>query len=303
MPDQTWVFSGFSEPRYTLIPDIFFDEIMVHLSEAELKVLLYIFRRTFGFKKESDTISLRQMVEGITTRDGRILDHGAGIAKSSVWRGIKGLIAKNIIETVRNSSTTRGDEATTYRLVFRDPVFQSETPPVSQKNTPRVSQRNTQETGLQETEEQGRNLSKDTPCGQLVDNSVDNFAPAVAPIPQIAAIITDFSKEMNDYDHTASNITQATRLYHQTGIALDTYFRVLYIARTKTRKVTGIGKRMAYFFEVLREELRPQEGGSPRAGAHRAQGSDNTNQGTNGSSITDRRTDYPEVATQDRKQR
>ena len=255
MSDQTWVFSGFSEPRYTLIPDVFFDEIMVHLSEAELKVLLYIFRRTFGFKKESDTISLRQMVEGIVTRDGRVLDHGAGIAKSSAWRGIKGLVAKNIIETIRNSSTARGDEATTYRLIFREPVFQSETPPVSQENTPRVSQRNTQKTGLQETEEQRETLSKEPLCGQVVDKPGDNSSRAAVLIPQIAAILEDFSKEMNDYDHTQSNIAQATRLYRASSLSLDKYFTILYTARTKTRKATGIENRMSYFFAVLRDEL------------------------------------------------
>jgi len=72
-------------------------------------------------------------------------------------------------------------------------------------------------------------------------------------VPQIAAIMEDFSKEMNDFDHTPSNISQATRLFQQTGISLDAYFTLLYAARTKTRKATGIGNRMAYFFEVLRD--------------------------------------------------
>jgi len=124
-------FAGFCTPNFTQVPDIFFDEIMVHLSECELKVLLYIFRRTFGFKKDSDTISLKQLVEGITTRDGRVLDHGAGVSKSSAWRGVKGLVEKKIIETEHNRSDARGDEATTYRLVFRDPLFQIKPPPVS----------------------------------------------------------------------------------------------------------------------------------------------------------------------------
>ena len=35
-----------------------FDELLPYLSEAELKVLLYIVRRTFGFKKEADAISV-----------------------------------------------------------------------------------------------------------------------------------------------------------------------------------------------------------------------------------------------------
>ncbi len=44
-------FKGFISPRYTQVPDALFDELMAYLSGAELKVLLYIIRRTLGFKK------------------------------------------------------------------------------------------------------------------------------------------------------------------------------------------------------------------------------------------------------------
>ena len=62
-------FQGFRSPNYTQVPDELFDELMSELSGAELKVLLYIIRRTFGFKKDSDNISLSQICNGITTRD------------------------------------------------------------------------------------------------------------------------------------------------------------------------------------------------------------------------------------------
>ncbi len=43
-------FGGFDAPHYTQTPDVLFDELLPYLSEAELKVLLYIIRRTFGFR-------------------------------------------------------------------------------------------------------------------------------------------------------------------------------------------------------------------------------------------------------------
>ena len=64
-------FLGFTSPSYTQMPDELFDALMVELSRAELKVLLYIIRRTFGFKRDSDTISLSQMLGGLKTSDGR----------------------------------------------------------------------------------------------------------------------------------------------------------------------------------------------------------------------------------------
>lgn len=119
---QPYRFSGFIVPAYTQVPDQLFDELLSRLTESELKVLLYIIRRTFGFKKASDNISLKQLVEGITTRDGRRLDHGAGVSKTSAVRGVNGLIEKQVIVAVRNRSVERGDEPTTYQLHMHIPV-------------------------------------------------------------------------------------------------------------------------------------------------------------------------------------
>jgi hypothetical protein len=109
-------FKGFISPRYTQVPDELFDELMAYLSGAELKVLLYIIRRTFGFKKDSDNISLRQICHGIKTREGEILDKGTGLSLSTVQIALKGLLEKNCVITERNRSKEKGDEPTTYSL-------------------------------------------------------------------------------------------------------------------------------------------------------------------------------------------
>lgn len=90
-------FPGFRKPTYTMVPDELFDELLADLTGSELKALLYITRRTFGFKKESDNISLNQMLSGIRTKDGRILDRGTGLAKSTLVSALKSLAAKNIL--------------------------------------------------------------------------------------------------------------------------------------------------------------------------------------------------------------
>ena len=110
------VFQGYTSPNYTQVPDELFDRQLPDLSGAELKVLLYIMRRTFGFKKDADDISLNQICRGITTRDGRVLDRGTGLSKSTAQLAIKGLLAKNIILTTKRVSPEKGNEATTYEL-------------------------------------------------------------------------------------------------------------------------------------------------------------------------------------------
>ena len=109
-------FRGFHSPNYTQVPDELFDELLAVLSGAELKVVLYVIRRTFGFKRESDNISLSQMLRGIRTKDGRRLDRGVGLSKPTLLKAIRGCVEKNIIIPTRRSSSERGDEATNYRL-------------------------------------------------------------------------------------------------------------------------------------------------------------------------------------------
>lgn len=135
-------FDGFASPNYTQVPDELFDTLMTQLSDCELRVLLYIVRRTFGFKRTSDTISLSQMVSGITTKEGQVLDSGTGLSKSTVARGLKSLREKGVIVATRNASVARGDQPTTYRLRFKaesTPENQVTAPVSCQRDRPCIS--------------------------------------------------------------------------------------------------------------------------------------------------------------------
>jgi phage replication O-like protein O len=113
-------FQGFQFPTTTPVPDEVFDVLMPQLSGAELKVLLYICRRTFGFKKEADTISLSQIAHGITTRDGRVLDRGTGLSKRHVVNALKALEKKNIITVTREVDETGCHTVNTYSLTMQN---------------------------------------------------------------------------------------------------------------------------------------------------------------------------------------
>jgi len=113
-------FRGFRRPSYTMVPDELFDELLPDLSGAELKVLLFVVRRTFGFKRDDDAISLAQMLQGITTREGRVLHRGVGLSKPTLLSALRSLQAKGILRTARRRSATRGNEPTVYALRFAD---------------------------------------------------------------------------------------------------------------------------------------------------------------------------------------
>lgn len=109
-------------PNSTQIPDIILDRWMAELSGAEFKVLLYVARRTYGFGKESDNISLNQMASGIRRRDGTILDLGTGLSRSGVKSACNGLIERGVLVRTNNRSEGgRECEESTYRLnLFAD---------------------------------------------------------------------------------------------------------------------------------------------------------------------------------------
>jgi phage replication O-like protein O len=109
-------FPGFLKPNYTQVPDVILDELMAKLSGAELKVLLYIVRRTFGFQKDVDIISIPQLMDGITKKDGEKLDYGTGLSRDAVVRAIKSLEEQNIIIRERRTDEHNADRPSTFRL-------------------------------------------------------------------------------------------------------------------------------------------------------------------------------------------
>jgi hypothetical protein len=112
-------FEGVESPNGTIFPDVLIDRVMPHLSGAEFKVLAYVVRRTFGFKKESDSISLDQICNGIVRRDGSVLDEGTGLARKTAVAAIQGLEGKGVILCQRRSSPEKGNLPTTFALRFR----------------------------------------------------------------------------------------------------------------------------------------------------------------------------------------
>ncbi len=152
-------FSGFASPNTTPLPDELFDVLAPELTEGELRVLLYVIRRTFGFKKQHDRISLSQMVNGIKRRDGTVLDRGTGMGKPAVIRSVRSLVELGIL-TVDKAESEQGDaDVNVYSLHFRDGVVLQGNHPgipreprvVSQRNDRVVSQENPHETVMQQT--------------------------------------------------------------------------------------------------------------------------------------------------------
>ncbi|MFH1016806.1 MAG: replication protein [Pseudomonadota bacterium] len=133
-------FAGFSEPRFTSTPDEFFDRLMPTLTLAETRIVLYIIRRTFGFKKKADVISLDQLENGIRRKDGTELDRGTGLSRRAILPAIRSLIEKGVIEKKEQMDPRFGSRASLYSLRFKDSHPRGEasfSPPPGEETSPR----------------------------------------------------------------------------------------------------------------------------------------------------------------------
>jgi phage replication O-like protein O len=80
--------TGFNSPNYTQTPNDLFDSIMKRLSESELKVAMAIVRKTFGYHKKYDAVSLSQ------------LEEMTGLSRSACSVGVSSLIAMGLVKIV-----------------------------------------------------------------------------------------------------------------------------------------------------------------------------------------------------------
>ena len=288
-------FEGFDSPTYTPVPDQFFDHVMTHLTEAELRVALYIVRRTFGFKKQQDSISLSQMVDGIVKKDGEILDEGTGMARSSVTRALRGLEEKGIIVPVRRKSANGVNQTTVYALNLRgngrpsmvaeggSSFAQPPTHPMSHsliteqgwlpKETTRssfaqppvVAESYPQDTVLQETPEQetvNSNIRFSPP-------SRKNGTEYGEDRQVILEYVEDLAREFRDRASLKSSTSRAVNLHKQSGLSLDEFLQRLQEARAITKERSASIRsqeegsaskhKMAYFFACLENILETHE--------------------------------------------
>ncbi len=91
-------------PNFTKTPNDLFDHWLPHLGEAELKVLLVVMRKTFGWQKIRDQISISQLAK-IT-----------GMERETVIKAARSLQKKGVIK--RDVVGKIGKQETYYELVI-----------------------------------------------------------------------------------------------------------------------------------------------------------------------------------------
>ena len=280
---KTFHFQGFASPNYTQVPDDLFDVLLPQLIGAELKTLLYIIRRTFGFKKASDPISFNQFLRGIRTRAGEQIDGGCGIKnRTTLSNALKSLERKGVIQSEKGIDPLGDNATTTYRLRFQaertnpSRVVQKSdygspvsSPPVVQKVDP-------QETVLQETELHHSKLRRADIEKREPESIRETLARRRAHAtgsPQDTAasdreILTSYLEgiavELQDQAPLQSTVTRLLGLYQRSQLTsisafVDMLYRARAVARDRAGSVRGgepgARRPMPYYLAIVEDLL------------------------------------------------
>ncbi len=209
--NDNFTFEGFEPANTVPVPDVLFDVLLPRLNEAQLKVMLYIIRRTLGFKKTSDAISLKQFRHGITKKKGEKLDEGCGLKNmTTIIKALNDLEEMGCIESKKDWTEEHDKATTVYSIHFKGttqsvvPTTQSVVPTTANvgrgtaqnvgrgtaQNVGRVLRKTeSQETVLQETvlqEESVSDPTSETPAHEDTHTSFINSSSSSSPEEQVA---------------------------------------------------------------------------------------------------------------------
>lgn len=121
-------------PNTAPIPNVIFDYWMSRLSPAEFKVLMCVARKTYGWHKIKDAISLTQM------------EKMSGLSRFGIGKCLKTLIEKNLVIKIKNKTPKGDDDTSIYEINVNcmeegrqpslPPVGNSVAPPVGNSVAP-----------------------------------------------------------------------------------------------------------------------------------------------------------------------
>ncbi len=114
-------FTGFEHPKqhWSKLPHAFINALNKITSLAELKVILYILRHTWGFQEfdKPKRITLDEFQNGRKRRDGSRLDAGVGMSKNAIKNGLERAVTGGfIIQTSDGRDAARNSHE--YQLVM-----------------------------------------------------------------------------------------------------------------------------------------------------------------------------------------
>jgi phage replication O-like protein O len=148
------------KPNYTQVPNVVLEDWLPEMKGAELKVVLAICRKTFGWHKVKDRISLTQ------------LQKATGLSRQGVINGLNDAIDRGIVEKTGNAKTGYSYELLVNEVdhladhndltgQYSRPVLVNEVDQASQRSRPALVNEVDTQKKLKETKERKNKEIKD----------------------------------------------------------------------------------------------------------------------------------------------
>lgn len=114
-------FPGFESPRenWSRLPHELINHLHLMTSEAEVKVVLYTLRHTWGFGDDQKRITIDEFCRGRKRKDGSRFDNGTGLSENAIRAGIENAVKHGFIE-VSEDATDKARIKRYYQLATPD---------------------------------------------------------------------------------------------------------------------------------------------------------------------------------------
>ena len=274
-------FPGFSKPEsnFFRLPNEWIDITANIDNIAELKVVQYVLRHTWGYQEYGiqKHITVNEFLHGRKRKDSSRMDNGTGLSEMSVRNGIAKALEHGYIEvTVDDSDKARVKKYYSLKMQHNKPYETDEYEEVQslEPGVQNLDPRGTDFRPRSEKETLERNLyirnskikmqrtvSKEKQgyqsfqaIGDLLKQKTEHQGREVQHLPEsLETSIDEISAEFNDTNNRRSNRTRVLHLYQVAGKTPERFTSYLYEARSITKQQGSVTKKMPYFFRVLED--------------------------------------------------
>jgi DNA-binding PadR family transcriptional regulator len=285
MPEHTHTpvtsaqFTGFSRPEsnFFRMPNEWIDITADIDNIAELKIVQYILRHTWGYQEYGikKHITIDEFIRGRKRKDGSRMDTGTGLSEMSVRNGIAKALDHGFIEAMVDDSdkarvkkyyslTMQKDEPYEQDAFEEVQTLESGVQTLDPRGTsfrPRsekeTSERNlyirNSKSKLQRNRSNGKQgYQHFQAIGDLLKQKTEQQSGGVQHLPEpMEASIDEISTEFNDAGNRRSNRTHVLHVYQASGKSEERFLSWMYEARSITKQQGSVKKTMPYFFRVL----------------------------------------------------
>jgi hypothetical protein len=270
------VFNGFPweilTEGYSSLPNSWINLVACIENLSELKVVLYVMRHTWGFQEydQFKLISLDEFINGRKRRDGTRMDLGTQLTEKAVINGLKLAVEHGfLVDAIDDSDPGRKKKFYKLKMLPSNGhlnTIQGDLNTIQMGVNSIQGDLNSLQVRTEYYSDRSKNELENQP-GELTEENIvrishpsENFSEeGNGYTPEfIRGRIEDFSKILGDYEHIGQNVSQANRIYRESGIDPDSFVEAMRSARELAQKASikkqnssGRPNRMPYFFRCL----------------------------------------------------